>query len=63
MLAYVDASVWITRVEGLPACQNTIETYLNELKFEGWQFCSSQAVMMETLYKHYRDNNTELLSV
>jgi len=63
VLAYVDASVWITRVEGFSTYKNTIETCLDELKLTGWQFCASQAVMIETLHKHYRDNNQALLTV
>jgi len=63
MLAYVDTSIWILYVEGLPDYQNAVETRLEQLKQEGWCFCASQAVMMETLYKPYRENNPGLTTV
>ncbi len=62
MLAYVDASVWIARTEGRPEFRNIIKSQLRELKQEGWRFCTSKAVMMETYYKPYRDNNQALVA-
>ena len=63
MLAYVDASVWIAYTEGLPTYQNNIELYLDRLKTEGWHFGVSQAVMLETLYKPYREKNRHLIDI
>lgn len=61
MLAYVDSSIWIARMEGLPEYQSVIQSQLKELKLDGWCLCTSRAVMMETLYKHYRDENQSLI--
>ena len=63
MLAYVDASVWIARIEGLPVYQNIIESCLDELKLDGWEFCISPAVIMETLYKPLRQKNHEIVNL
>ncbi len=42
MLAYVDASVWITRVEGKPDYKTAVEERLEELTRDGWRFCVSK---------------------
>lgn len=63
MLAYVDSSVWIACTEGRPEFRNIIKSQLRELKQEGWRFCTSKAVIMETLYKPYRENNHALVTV
>lgn len=63
MLVYIDSSIWITYVEGLPAYQNNVEKHLEKLKKDGCRFCMSQAVILETLSKPYRKNNQALVSV
>ncbi len=63
MFAYVDTSIWIAYVEGLPPYQAMIEMQLEKLRQDGWDFCISQAVMMEILYKPYRENDHALVSV
>lgn len=63
MLAYIDTSIWITRTEGRPVYRYVIENHLEQLKQEGWRLCTSQAVIMETLYKPYRDKNQDLVTV
>ncbi len=63
MLAYVDASVWIARVEGKPDYKTTVEERLDGLTRDGWRFCVSKAVLMETFYKPYREKEHALVSV
>lgn len=63
MLAYVDASVWIARVEGEPYYKNIVEEKMDELTQKGWLFCISKAVMMEVFHKPYRNHNPELVSL
>ncbi len=63
MLAYVDSSIWIARMEGQPEYQSVIQSQLKELILDGWDLCTSRAVMMETLYKHYRDENQSLITM
>jgi len=63
VLAYVDASIWITRIEGQSAYRNAIIQRMKELKRDGWRFCTSQAAVMETLCKPYRNNDQALATV
>lgn len=49
--AYTDTSIWITRIEGLVKYQNIIGNSLLDLAGEGWQFCISDAVILETIQK------------
>ncbi len=60
-LAYIDSSVWIARVEGLPVHKRTIDVCLNDLSKEGWSFCASEAVLLEVMAKPYRDRNTSVI--
>ena len=53
-LAYTDTSIWITRIEGLVKYQNIIGDSLLEIVREGWRFCISDAVILETIQKPYR---------
>ncbi|EIJ44171.1 putative nucleic acid-binding protein [Beggiatoa alba B18LD] len=62
-LAYVDSSVWITRVEGLSTYRNTLDDTLLQLLQSGWQLCISDVVMLEVLAKPYKQNQTELISI
>jgi len=63
MIAYVDSSVWITRIEGLPACQNIVESRLRNLEREGWTLCASEVIRLEVLYKPYRDNQSAIIAL
>lgn len=60
--AYVDSSVWIALMEGLPATRNLIYRQLEQLE-EQWVFYASEIVLMEVLHKPYRESQTELLDV
>jgi predicted nucleic acid-binding protein len=48
-LAYVDACVWITMVEGLDRYQPRIRSVLKGLALDNWVFCTSDAVRLEVL--------------
>jgi predicted nucleic acid-binding protein len=60
-LAYVDACVWITLVEGLDDHRPPIRAALAALSHEGWEFCTSDAVRLEVLFRPLRSEN-EVLS-
>jgi len=62
-LAYVDSSVWITRVEGLPEYRQILTQNISQLLFDDWQLCVSDAVLLEVLTKPYKQNNLELISL
>jgi len=62
-LAYVDASVWIARIEGKPPYQSIVEERLQSLEKEGWTFCASELVKMEVFYKPYRNNDAVLIAL
>ena len=61
-LAYVDSSVWITRIEGLPAYQSLVHDYLRAIKANGWQLCISDAVLLEVLAKPRQENRQDLIT-
>jgi len=60
-LAYVDSSVWITRVEGLPKYRQILTQTITQLLSDDWQLCVSDAVLLEVLTKPYKQNNLELI--
>ncbi|QTA85964.1 type II toxin-antitoxin system VapC family toxin [Desulfonema magnum] len=62
-LAYTDSSVWITRIEGLPAYRKAIGNALKELGNSEYSLCISEAVLLEVLVKPYRENNNEIIRV
>jgi len=62
-LAYIDSSIWITRVEGSPDYRQILDDKLTTLLQNGWQFCASDAVLLEVLAKPYKQNHTELISI
>ncbi|MCP4702062.1 MAG: PIN domain nuclease [Gammaproteobacteria bacterium] len=61
--AYVDSSVWIGRVEGLPNYRQTINAVLNELINGGSSLCISEAVLLEVLAKPYKNNDILLVNL
>jgi predicted nucleic acid-binding protein len=62
-LAYVDSSVWIARIEGLPLYRKTINDCLNKLDKDGWLLCVSELVLLEVLPKPYKSNNDALIDI
>jgi predicted nucleic acid-binding protein len=62
-LAYLDSSVWIARVEGLPEYRTILDNVLSELLQDGWQFCVSDIVLLEVLAKPYKQSHAELVSI
>jgi predicted nucleic acid-binding protein len=62
-LAYLDSSVWITRVEGLPIYREIISDALDKLRAERWLFCTSDATLLEVLPKPYRDKCHSIITV
>ena len=60
-LAYIDSSVWISRIEGISSYQNLIDNALNDLGNSGWIFCISEAVILETLIKPYKNFQRDLI--
>jgi predicted nucleic acid-binding protein len=63
MMAYVDTAVWINRFEGRSAYQHRVETALRELERDGWTLCTSEAVLLEVLFKPYRDQQHALIAL
>ena len=61
-LAYVDTSVWIASLEGLPIYKQKVNSHLAILEQGGWEFCISEMVLLETLYKPYQQNLPQLLN-
>ena len=59
--AYIDASVWITRFEGLPAYREKIDAELEQLAQEGFSFVASEAVALEVLLKPYKHDDITML--
>jgi predicted nucleic acid-binding protein len=49
--AYIDSCVWITRFEGSPEYKARIHQKLQELTLVGWEFCTSDLVLLEVLAK------------
>lgn len=62
-LAYVDSSIWITRIEGLPIYRNIINDCLNQLTNEKLVLCCSPVVMLEIFPKLYKDKNNTLIEI
>jgi predicted nucleic acid-binding protein len=62
-LAYIDSSVWIARVEGLPKYREILNAELAALLQDGWVFCVSDAVLLEVLAKPYKQNQTDVIAV
>ncbi len=62
-LAYVDSSVWIARIEGLPNYRKNVNSCLQELMNAGWLLCASDAVLLEVLPKPHKDNNERLVRI
>lgn len=62
-MAYVDAAVWINRFEGKPAYQSQVEIALSKLEHDGWTLCTSEAVLLEVLFKPYRDQQQALIAL
>jgi len=62
-LAYVDACVWITLVEGLDHYRPTIRAALATLAENGWELCSSDAVRLEVLIRPQRLKQDQLVDL
>lgn len=62
-LAYIDSSVWIARIEGLPEYPKILDKTLATMLQDDWQFCVSDAVVLEVLAKLYKQNQLELIAV
>lgn len=62
-LAYVDACVWITLVEGLDQYRPPIRAALAALAEHGWELCSSDAVRLEVLIRPLRLQQDQLLDL
>lgn len=60
-LAYIDTSIWITRIEGLSNYRTEINNHLLKLIGDDWEFCISDLILMEVLYKPSRDHNWNLV--
>jgi predicted nucleic acid-binding protein len=50
-LAYIDACVWITLVEGLDRYRPPVRLALASLARDGWELCTSDAVTLEVLVR------------
>ena len=61
-LAYVDACVWITLVEGLDH-RPPIRATLASLAEDGWEFCASDAVRLEVLIRPQRLKQDRLIDL
>jgi len=61
--AYLDSSVWITRTEGISIYRDMIRSELLSLTKHDWQFCFSDAVILEVLIKPQRLNQMELFNI
>ena len=59
-LAYVDACVWIALVEGADAYRKVLRTALATLSTDGWELCTSDAVLLEVLIRPMRNRNRGL---
>ncbi len=62
-LAYVDACVWITLVEGLDDYRPPIRTALASLAEDGWELCASDAVRLEVLIRPQRLKQDTLIDL
>ncbi len=63
MMAYVDSSIWISRFEGHYSYQNIVENQLREIKKRGFTLCVSEAVLLEVLFKPYRNDQQSLIDL
>lgn len=59
-LAYVDACVWISLVEGLTTYQPKIRAALKNLASDNWVLCTSDAVRLEVLIGPLRKKQAPL---
>jgi predicted nucleic acid-binding protein len=59
-LAYVDACVWISLVEGLTTYQPKIRAALKNLALDNWVLCTSDAVRLEVLIGPLRKKQAPL---
>ncbi|RJP20736.1 MAG: hypothetical protein C4527_24585 [Candidatus Omnitrophota bacterium] len=55
---YIDSAVWIARFEGQPSYKQIINRLLQTYDTKQWTVCISDAVLLEVLYKPYRENHT-----
>ncbi len=62
-LAYVDACVWITLVEGLDQYRPPVHAALAALAEDGWELCSSAAVRLEVLIRPLRLKQDQLVDL
>ncbi|MEA3276050.1 MAG: type II toxin-antitoxin system VapC family toxin [Pseudomonadota bacterium] len=62
-LAYVDACVWITLVEGLDEYRPPIRAVLTSLTQDGWELCTSDAVRLEVLIRPLRLKDERLSGI
>lgn len=62
-LAYVDACVWITLVEGLDRYRPPIRAALASLAEDGWELCASDAVRLEVLIRPLRLKQDRLIDL
>ena len=60
-LAYIDTSIWITRVEGLAIYREKIDKTLNDIVNDNWTICISDAVILETLVKPYKQKQEMII--
>ncbi len=62
-LAYIDSCVWIACIEGLTGYKTIINDRLERLRSDGFIFCASDAVILETMAKPYKAENIMLINV
>jgi predicted nucleic acid-binding protein len=62
-LAYVDACVWITLIEGFADYRPPIRAALAALAQDGWVLCTSDAVRLEVMVRPLRLNDTDLAGI
>ena len=62
-LAYVDACVWITLVEGLDRYRPPIRAALASLTLDGWELCTSDAVRLEVVIRPLQQKDARLFGI
>ena len=62
-LAYVDACVWITLIEGLDEYRPPVRAALASLANDGWELCTSDAVHLEVLFRPLRLKQERLCGI
>lgn len=62
-LAYVDACVWITLIEGLREYRTPVRSALEALALDDWSSCTSDAVRLEVLVGPLRRRQEGLIGV